>query len=85
VIYSSHIRDQLKNLTAKDIISALKRDGWSRDIGIGAIQVYKKASRRVSIHYHPNKTYRNPKLLDVLLGTHIGWTVDDLVRLKLVR
>ncbi len=39
--------------------------------------------KRVSIHYHPKKTY-GPKLLKKLLR-QIGWTEDDLRRLKLIK
>ena len=39
--------------------------------------------RRVSVHVHPQKTY-GAGLLKGLLKD-IGWTVDDLRRLRLVR
>lgn len=75
--------DQLKSLTAKDIIRALRRDGWGEEDSRGATRGFKKGKRRVVIHYHPKRTYR-PKLLKALLnGT--GWTEDDLRRLKLIK
>ena len=82
--YPSHVWKQLKNLTADDVKGALERDGWVRDVKCGAQLVYlHRSGRRVSIHYHPGKTYR-PKLLKALLED-IGWTINDLRRLKLIR
>ena len=75
--------DQLKALTAKDLIGALRRDGWDEEDRKGATRAFRKDGRRVVIHYHPRKTYR-PKLLKHLLD-EIGWTRDDLKRLKLVK
>lgn len=75
--------DQLKSLTAKDLIRALGRDGWETEDRRGATRAFKKDSHRVVVHYHPKKTYR-PKLLKDLLGK-TGWTEDDLRRLKLVK
>jgi len=54
--YSPHIWGQLKNLTADDLVGALRRDGWELDAKRGAEQVYRSpGGRRVSIHYHPGK------------------------------
>jgi carbamoylphosphate synthase small subunit len=39
--FSKQIWDQLKNKSADDLISALKKDD----------------SKRIAIHYHPHKTY----------------------------
>lgn len=82
--YSPHIWNQIKNITADELIKALLRDGWIRDEGRGAILVYRHFDgRRITVHYHPQKTY-GPKLLKGLLDD-IGWNEDDLRRLKLVR
>src|SRR5215469_2347085 len=82
--YSRHVWEQLKNLTADDLISALERDGWKRDEGDGAlIPFIDPATRnRVIIHYHPRKTF-GPKLLKALLED-IGWKENDLARLRLI-
>jgi len=75
---------QLKNKSANDLISALRRDGAQLDETRGAEQVYRYPDgRRVSIHYHPKKTY-GAKLLKALLKD-IGWTEADLRRLKLIK
>jgi len=82
--YPPHIWKQLKNKTAKDLVKALERDGWKKDITVGAEQIYRHPDgRRVSIHYHPKKTY-GPNLLKNLLKD-IGWSVEDMKRLKLIK
>ena len=64
--------DQLKNATIERLMSALKADGWERDIQkSGARLVYTK------------KTYQE-RLLKSLLHD-IGWSEDDLLRLKLIK
>ena len=79
-----HVWRQVRALRADAIVRALQRDGWVCDESTGAEQVYWHSDgRRVSIHYHPRKTY-GPGLLKHLLAD-IGWTVDDLRRLKLVK
>ena len=85
--FSKNVWDQLKNLTADELISALLRDGYvkdpaSRDATISYIKRQSEA-KRIVIHYHPRKTYR-PGLLKGLLAD-IGWNVDDLRRLKLIK
>jgi len=82
--FPPHVWSQLKNKSADDLISALKKDGWNPDEKIGAQQVWRHPDgRRVSIHYHPKKTY-GPKLLKALLED-IGWTESDMRRLKLIK
>jgi predicted RNA binding protein YcfA (HicA-like mRNA interferase family) len=85
VRFPSHVWSQLKNKTADDLVAALKRDGWERDICPGAIHTYLHpvTRKRVGIHYHPKKTF-GPKLLQDLLDD-IGWTEGDLRRLKLIK
>lgn len=79
-----NVWDQLKNKSADDLISALGKDGWVLDEVKGAQRVYLHPDkRRVSIHYHPGKTY-GKSLLKALL-TDIGWSEDDMRRLKLVK
>ncbi|MCG2817094.1 MAG: hypothetical protein L6425_14305 [Candidatus Aminicenantes bacterium] len=54
------------------------------DISVGAEQVFRHPSgRRVSIHYHPHKTF-GPNLLKALLED-IGWDVEKMKKLKLVK
>jgi predicted RNA binding protein YcfA (HicA-like mRNA interferase family) len=82
--YSASVWNQLKNLSADDLVKALKKSGWTKEDGRGAIHVYLGPDKkRVGIHYHPNKTY-GPKLLKDLLED-IGWTEKDLRELKLIK
>lgn len=84
--FPPHVWSQLKNCTADHLIDALRRDDWTLDTTSGSARIFRKATsppRRVSIHWHPKKTY-GPKMLQALLGD-IGWTEDDLRRLKLVK
>jgi len=80
-----HVWKQIKSLTADELIRALEKDNWIRDVKVGAEQVYRSpdGSRRVSVHYHPTKTF-GPNLLQALLAD-IGWTEADMRRLKLIK
>jgi predicted RNA binding protein YcfA (HicA-like mRNA interferase family) len=82
--YPRHIWNQLKNLTTDQIVKALEKSGWIRDEGAGNIYVYLHPDgRRITIHYHPRKTY-GPKLLKNLLAD-INWSEEDLRELKLIK
>ena len=82
--FSKQVWNQIKNKSPKDLMSALEKDGAVLDITRGAVQVYRYPNgRRVTIHYHPNKTY-GPNLIKALIKD-IGWTEGDLKRLKLIK
>lgn len=86
--FPKHVWDQLKSITADELISALKRDGYvqdpaSRDATIAFVKGANPNRKRIVIHYHPRKTYR-PKLLTALLDD-IGWTDADMRRVKLIK
>lgn len=82
--FSKQVWDQLKAKTCDNLIAALQKDGWTHDESRGAVQVYRHGDgRRVTIHYHPKKSYR-PKLLAGLLAD-IGWSEQDMRRLKLIK
>lgn len=75
---------QIKNITATKLISALEIEGWVPDETRGAVMVYRHPDgRRVTIHYHSHSTY-GPNLLKALL-VEIGWTEEDMRRLKLIK
>jgi len=85
--FPKHVWDQIKAITADELISALERDGYtkdpaSRDATISCIKA-STPRRRVVIHYHPRKTY-SPGLLKALLAD-VGWSEEDLRRLTLVK
>lgn len=85
--FASDVWGQLKSLTAGDLIAALERDGWTRDLRGGSQYIYRKQTPlgvlRVSVHFHPAKTY-GPNMLRGLLAD-IGWAVEDMRRLKLIK
>jgi predicted RNA binding protein YcfA (HicA-like mRNA interferase family) len=82
--YPSHVWSQIKNKTCDDVIAALHKDGWVKDVTVGAEQIYRKGpGKRVSIHYHSQKTF-GPNLLKSLLQD-IGWTETDMRRLKFIK
>lgn len=78
-----NVWDQLKNTTADQLLKALEKDGWERDVKRGASQFLRKGDKTITIHYHPGKTYQ-PKLLKMLIG-RTGWNEEDLQRLKLIK
>jgi predicted RNA binding protein YcfA (HicA-like mRNA interferase family) len=87
--YTANVWNQVKNLSKGTLISALERDGWQLDATRGGIRLYVNTRfnphRRVEIHYHKSsETFRSPRLLKDVLES-IGWSEDDLKRLKLVR
>lgn len=86
--YPSNVWNQLKNITVEKLMKTLEKDGWERDNPTGARIPYRKIMdsgevKRVVIHRHPGKTY-GPGLLKGLLRD-IGWSNEDLKRLKLIR
>jgi len=84
VKYPPHIWNQLKNKTARDFILALEKDSAIRIETRGAEQIFRYPDkRRISIHFHPNKTY-GPKLLKALIED-TGWSVEDMKRLGFIK
>ena len=87
--FPQNVWNQLKNITAGELQSAVLKDGWVQEVTRGAVQAYRKedeqgnTKRRVTIHVHPKKTY-GAGLLKGLLAD-IGWTEEDLRRLKLIK
>ena len=79
---------QIKNIRHRELVRALEKDGWERDIKRGARLIYVKLFpngkvRRVSIHYHPTKTFPPGTLKSML--EDIGWTDEDLIDLRLIK
>jgi len=75
---------RLRNLAARDIISALNRDGFTFDRGDGSHQIYYHLDgRRVTVVFHGgSSTFRRKTLKSIIGQAH--WTVEDLKRLKLI-
>jgi predicted RNA binding protein YcfA (HicA-like mRNA interferase family) len=74
----------LRNVSAREIISALVRDGFARDRGDGSHQIYYHPDgRRVTVTFHgPGRTFARKTLVSMIKQT--GWTEEDLKRLKLI-
>ena len=85
--YPSNVWRQLKNITVKRLIKALKDDEWEKCKVKGARYPFKKEGNkgkadRVVIHYHPKKTFSKHRLNGML--DDIGWSTADLKRLNLI-
>lgn len=74
----------LRSLTAREIIAALRRDGFFLDRSNGAHQHFCHSDgRRVTVTFHsPSDTFP-PKTLRSMLETQARWTEDDLRRVGL--
>lgn len=76
----------LRSLTARELISALIRDGFALDRQAGSHQHYLHPvdRRRVTVTFHrPGDTF-HPKTLKTMIEHHARWTEDDLKRLGLL-
>jgi predicted RNA binding protein YcfA (HicA-like mRNA interferase family) len=76
----------LRNLTAREIIAALLRDGfYLRTSGGGSHQrLQHPDGRRVTVSFHkPSGTFP-PKTLKDMLEHQAHWTKEDLKRLKII-
>jgi predicted RNA binding protein YcfA (HicA-like mRNA interferase family) len=75
----------LRNLSAREIISALIRDGFAFDRGDGSHQMYYHPDgRRVTVAYHGGGGTFRRKTLKTMIETQARWTEEDLKRLKLL-
>jgi predicted RNA binding protein YcfA (HicA-like mRNA interferase family) len=83
--YSPHIWNQLKNITAGELVKALEKSGWVKDVSTSNFYIYRNPDgRRVTIHYHTNKKTYGPGLLKALLSD-IHWSEAQLKKLKLIK
>jgi predicted RNA binding protein YcfA (HicA-like mRNA interferase family) len=76
----------LRSLTARELISALMRDGFSLRSQTGSHQRYRHPDgRRVTVSFHsPGDTFP-PKTLRHMIEDQARWTEEDLRRLHLIR
>jgi predicted RNA binding protein YcfA (HicA-like mRNA interferase family) len=76
----------LRSLTARELISALARDGFALDRQAGSHQLYLHPDgRRVTVSFHrPGETFEI-KTLRTMIEIQAHWTDEDLKRLKLIR
>lgn len=77
---------KLRKLSARELISALIRDGFSFDRGSGSHQIYRHSDgRRVTVTFHSSGDTFPPKTMKSMIEKEAGWTEADLKRLKLIR
>ena len=82
--YPANVWAQIKSITASELCKALKNDNWTMDEKKSAIRLYiSPDNRRVTVHYHPGKTFGSNLLKNLLKD--IGWTEKDLKILKLIK
>jgi predicted RNA binding protein YcfA (HicA-like mRNA interferase family) len=76
---------KLRGTTARELISALVRDGFAFDRGSGSHQIYRHGDgRRVTVTFHGSGDTFAPKTLKSMIETEAKWTAEDLKRLKLI-
>ncbi|WP_324478211.1 type II toxin-antitoxin system HicA family toxin [Atribacter sp.] len=77
---------KLKNLTAREIINALSRDGFYLRNQKGSHQrYYHPDGRKITISFHhPGDTFP-PKTLKKMIEYQAKWTEEDLKRLNLLK
>ena len=75
---------RLRSLTAREIINALIRDGFSLYAQRGSHQRYRHPDgRRVTVTFHrPGDTFP-PKTLRSMIEGQARWSVEDLRRLNI--
>jgi len=75
---------KLRSVTAREIISALIKDGFYLDRQSGSHhQFHHHSGRNVTVSFHRSNDTFSPKMLRSMLEKQAKWTVEDLKRLKL--
>ena len=79
---------KLKNVTTQSFIRALEKDGFvlKRKSGKGSHRLYQhpETGVKVRVPYHHAGEALRPGILHDLIKD-VGWTGEDLIRLRLVR
>ncbi len=77
---------KLRSITAREIISALSRDGFYFRSQTGSHQRYNHPDgRKVTVSFHgPGDTFP-PKTLKSMVEKQAKWTDRDLKRLKIIK
>ncbi len=77
---------RLRSLSTREMISALRRDGFFLRSQRGSHQRYRHADgRRVTVSFHHQSDTFRPKTLRRMIEEQARWTEDDLKRLGLIR
>jgi len=76
---------RLRSLTAREIIAALIRDGFSLDRQSGAHRLHRHPDgRRVTVSFHRAEETFELKTLRSILELQARWGENDLSRLRLI-
>jgi predicted RNA binding protein YcfA (HicA-like mRNA interferase family) len=77
---------RLRSLTARELISALHKDGFALDRQSGSHQHYRHSDgRRVTLSFHnPGETFAT-KTLKAMIELQARWSEQDLLRLKVLK
>ncbi len=80
----SDLARRLRNVSVRELVGALERDGFSYRRSRGSSRVYRHADgRRTVVHFHrASDTLPLDTIRSILAGTN--WTEDDLERLRLI-
>lgn len=76
---------RLRSLTARQLVTALERDGFTLARQAGSHRHYKHANgRRVTLTFHHSSDTFRFKTLHSMIEVQAQWKWEDLARLQLV-
>lgn len=77
---------RLRSLTARELVSALEKDGFILERQSGShCQYVHGDKRRVTVSYHTSNETFSPKILKIMIETQAKCTEADLKRLGLLK
>ena len=84
--FSKQVWDQLRAISAGEIMRALERDGFQTEQRAGSKILYRHPDgRKMFIHFHSASDTFGERILKEVLFPGTSWEVKDLRRLKLIR
>jgi predicted RNA binding protein YcfA (HicA-like mRNA interferase family) len=84
--FPKQVWDQLRSVTAGEIIRTLERDGFQAEQRAGSKILYRHVDgRKVFIHFHSTSDTFGEYILKNVILRGTSWTSEDLRRLKLIR
>jgi predicted RNA binding protein YcfA (HicA-like mRNA interferase family) len=76
---------RLRSLTAREMIRALRRDGFNLENQAGSHQqYYHPDGRRVTVSFHRSGDTFSPRIMRIMIQNQARWTEEDLRRLGLL-
>ena len=77
---------KLRGLTARKLVLALLKDGFSLVRQSGSHKIFRHSDgRRVTLSYHKGSQTFPPKLLKIMIEEQAKWNENDLRRLGLMK